>query len=162
MKNALSVTTPSDLEVVITRTFDAPRRLVFEAMSTPELIKRWLFGPPGWTMTVCEDDLRVGGTFRWAWSGPDGVQMSMHGIYQEVVAPERIVRTESFDAGCVPQMGEQLATVALAELGGKTHLTLTVVYPTKEARDGSIASGMEHGVSAGYDRLDELLAQQAR
>jgi len=152
------VTTPSDREIVMTRVFDAPRRLVFEGMTKPELIKRWLFGPPGWTMTVCEDEVRVGGAFRWAWRGPNGEEMSMRGVYREVVPPERIVRTESFEFGCDAQAGEQIGTLVLTEQGGKTTLTLTVLYPSNEARDGAIASGMEHGVAAGYDRLDELLA----
>jgi uncharacterized protein YndB with AHSA1/START domain len=157
LKNTLKVTTPTDREIVLTRSFDAPRRFVWNAMSKPELLKRWLFGPPGWTMTVCDDDARVGGTFHWAWSGPGGEAMSMRGVYREVVPPERIVRTESFEFGCDAQMGEQLATLVLTEAGGKTTLTLTVLYPSKEARDGAIASGMEKGVGAGYDRLDELL-----
>jgi uncharacterized protein YndB with AHSA1/START domain len=158
---SLKVTTPTDREIVMTRVFDAPRELVYEAMSRPELLKRWLFGPPGWSMTVCEDDLRVGGTFRWAWRGPDGAEMAMHGVYREVNPPERVVRTEAFDFGCPSQMGEQLATLALTEQGGKTTLTLMVLYPSREARDGAIASGMEKGVAAGYDRLDEMLASGA-
>jgi len=158
MKNTLKVTTPTDREIVMTRVFDAPRRLVWDAMSKPELIKRWLFGPPGWTMTVCEDDQRVGGEFRWAWRGPDGQEMAMRGVYREVVPPERVVRTESFEVGCAPQAGEQLAAIVLTEQDGKTMLKLTVLYPSKEARDGAVASGMEKGVAAGYDRLDEILA----
>ena len=161
MRNALKVVTSGDREVVITRTFDAPRALVWDTMSRPELLKRWLFGPPGWAMTVCEEDPRVGGTFRWAWSGPDGAAMSMSGVYREIVPPERAVRTESFDTGCAPQMGEQLATLVLTEQGGKTLLTLTVRYPSKEARDAALASGMEHGMAAGYDRLDGILAAGA-
>jgi uncharacterized protein YndB with AHSA1/START domain len=157
MKNTLKVTTPADREVVLTREFDAPRRLVWQAFARPELIKRWLFGPPGWEMTACEEELRPGGAFRWAWRGPDGAAMAMHGVYREVVAPERIVRTETFDFGCDAQSGEQVATLALAERGGKTTLTLTVLYPSKEARDAAVASGMEHGVAAGYDRLEEML-----
>ncbi len=158
MKNTLKVTTPTDREIVMTRVFEAPRSLVFDAMSKPELLKRWLFGPPGWSMTVCEDDPRVGGAFHWAWRGPDGAEMSMRGVYREVVPPQRVVRTESFEFGCAPQAGEQLATLVLTEQGGRTTLTLTVLYPSKQARDAAIASGMEHGVAAGYDRLDEILA----
>lgn len=157
MKNTLNVAASGDREIVITRDFDAPRTLVWETMSRPDLLKRWLFGPPGWEMTVCEDDPRVGGKFRWAWSGPEGAGMTMSGEYREVVPPERAVRTELFETGCIPQMGEQLATLVLTETGGKTTLTLTVQYPSKEARDGTLASGMEHGMSAGYDRLDEIL-----
>jgi uncharacterized protein YndB with AHSA1/START domain len=154
----LQVTLPGDREIVITRVFDAPRRLVFEAMSRPEFLKRWLLGPPGWSMVVCENDLKVGGTFRHVWHGPDGEVMAMHGVYREVVPPERIVRTESFSRGCDAQMGEQLGTLVLTEQGSKTLLTLTVLYPSKEARDATLASGMERGVAASYDRLAQLLA----
>jgi len=86
MKNSLKITTPTDREIVITRVFNAPRELVWDAMSKPELLKRWLFSPPGWEMTVCEVDARVGGKFRWAWSGPDGPVMSMTGVYREIVS----------------------------------------------------------------------------
>lgn len=158
MANVVNISTPTDLEILITRSFNAPRDLVWEAMSRPELIKQWLFGPPGWTMTVCDDDLRVGGQFKWAWNGPDGMEMAMHGVYRDVTPPERIVRTEMFDFGCEAQSGEQLATMVLTEIFDTTKLTLTVVYPSKEARDGALASGMEKGVAAGYDRLEEIIA----
>lgn len=161
MRNALKVTTPTDREIVITRDFNAPRELVWDTMSKPELLKRWLFGPPGWELTVCEEDPRVGGTFRWVWSGPGGASMSMSGVYHEVAPPERCVRTEAFDTGCVPGGGEQLATLILTEQGGKTSLTLTLLYASKEARDGAVASGMERGMTAGYNRLDEILAVAA-
>jgi uncharacterized protein YndB with AHSA1/START domain len=154
----LKVTSPGDREIVMTRTFDAPRELVFEAMSKPELLQRWLLGPPGWSMVVCENDLKVGAPFLHVWRRDDGTEMSMRGVYREVVPPERIVRTESFAIGCDAQSGEQLATVVLTEEGGKTLLTLTVLYPSKESRDATIASGMERGVAASYDRLSELLA----
>lgn len=148
---------PSDREIVITRMFDAPRDKVFEAMTKPELLKRWLLGPPGWEMTVCESDLEVGGTFRHVWRKNDGTEMSMGGVYREIVVSERISRTESFTFGCESQMGEQTATLVLANRGNQTALTLTVLYPSKEARDGTIASGMEHGISASYGRLDGVL-----
>ena len=154
----LKITTPTDREIVMTRVFDAPRTLVWDAMSKPDLIKRWLFGPPGWSMVACEDDLRVGGVFRWVWRGPDGTEMAMRGVYREVVPPERVVRTESFEFGCEAQAGEQLATLVLTEQGGGTTLTVTLLYPSKQARDATIASGMERGVAASYDRLAELLA----
>jgi uncharacterized protein YndB with AHSA1/START domain len=157
MRNALKVTTPTDLEIVITREFNAPRELVWDTMSKPELLKRWVSGPPGWEMTVCEEDPRVGGTFRWAWSGPEGALMSMSGVYHEVSPPERCVRTERFDIGCGPEGAEQLATLVLTEQGEKTALKITLAYATKEARDGAAASGMEQGMAAGYDRLDEIL-----
>jgi uncharacterized protein YndB with AHSA1/START domain len=158
MKHTLKVSTPTDREIVLTRVFDAPRPLVWNALSKPELLKRWLFGPEGWTMTVCDDDVRVGGAFHYAWSGPEGAAMSLRGVYREVVRPERLVRTESFEFGCDSQAGEQLATLVLTEEAAKTYLTLTVLYPSKEARDATLASGMEHGVGAGYDRLETILA----
>jgi uncharacterized protein YndB with AHSA1/START domain len=158
MKHTLKVSTPTDREIVLTRAFDAPRPLVWNALTRPELLKRWLFGPEGWTMTVCDDDVRVGGAFHYAWSGPGGEAMSLRGVYREVVPRERLVRTESFEFGCDSQAGEQLATLVLTEEAAKTYLTLTVLYPSKEARDGTLASGMEHGVGAGYDRLDAILA----
>jgi uncharacterized protein YndB with AHSA1/START domain len=106
----------------------------------------------------CENDMKVGGAFRHLWRNTDGMEMSMHGVYREIVPPERIVRTESFAFGCDAQEGEQVATLVLIEQGGKTALTVTVLYPSKEARDATIASGMERGVAATYDRLEELLA----
>lgn len=158
MKNTMHLATPTDREIVVTRTFDAPRELVWDTMCNPALLKRWLFGPPGWEMTVCEEDARVGGTFRWAWKGPDGNGMTMTGEYREISPPERAVRTECFEMGtCGPAMGEQLTTLVLTEQGAKTLLTLTILYPSKEARDGACMSGMEHGMAAGYDRLDEML-----
>lgn len=162
--NSFSVTTPTDREIVITRTFDAPRHLVWDAMTKPDLIRKWLFSPPGWSLTECTEDIRPGGSFHWLWSGPDGPAMSMRGVYREVVPPRpdggggRIVRTETFEFGCGPQAGEQLCTLELTQRDGKTHLTLTVLYPTKEARDATIASGMSRGVAAGYDNLDTILA----
>ncbi len=158
MKNAgtLNVTTPSDLEIAMTRVFDAPRRLVFEALTKPELLKQWLLGPPGWSMPICEIDLRVGGAYRFVWRGPDGTEMGVRGVHREIVVPERLVATERFDDAWYP--GEALVTNALVELGGKTTLTLTVRYESREARDIALKSGMEHGVAATYDRLAELLA----
>jgi uncharacterized protein YndB with AHSA1/START domain len=99
---SLKVTTPTDREIVITRVFDAPRALVFDAMSKSELLKRWLLGPPGWAMVDCENDLKVGGAFRHVWRKADGAEMAMRGVYREVVRPERIVRTEIFELGCGP------------------------------------------------------------
>ena len=162
MLHTLTVTTPGDREIVMTRDFDAPRALVWEAMSKPEYLRRWLLGPPGWEMTVCEVDQRVGGRFRHEWMNVDGTQMAMAGVYREVVEPERITRTETFETGCGPQGGEQISTLALTERGGKTTVTITIRYPSKEARDATIASGMERGVAAGYDRLDGVLKTMAR
>lgn len=161
MRNALTVTTPTDREIVITREFNAPRELVWDTMSRPELLKRWLLGPPGWELTACEEDRRVGGRFRWEWSGPQGAGLTMSGVYREIVPPERCVRSEAFEGDGFPTMGEQVATLVLSDGGEKTTLTLTVLYPSKEARDGALASGMDQGLAAGYDRLDEILGGAA-
>ena len=155
MKNTgtLQVTTPTDREIVMTRVFDAPRRLVFEAFSKPELLKRW-FGPRGWVLSTCEVDLRVGGGFRFILRGPDGREMGMRGVYREIVPPERSVHIESFD----DFPGESQVTAVFVENAGKTIMTATILYPSKEVRDAVIQSGMEHGAAESYDRLAELLA----
>jgi len=158
---ALKVSTPTDCEIVMTREFDAPRTLVFEAMSDPELVKQWCTGPPGWAMVECSTDFRVGGGFRHAWRHTDGTEMAMHGIHQAIDSPERVVRTEIFEFGCDAQAGEQVSTLVLVERLGRTHLTVTVRFPSKEARDATIASGMERGAGASYDQLAELLAARS-
>jgi uncharacterized protein YndB with AHSA1/START domain len=153
----LKLTTPSDREIAMTRVFEAPRRLVFDAHTKPDLVKRWLLGPPGWSMPVCEIDLRVGGKYRYVWRrDTDGTQMGMGGVYRAVVAPERIVNTERFDEAWYA--GEALNTLVLVEKGGRTTLTQTMRYESREARDAVLKSDMESGVAASYDRLAELLA----
>jgi uncharacterized protein YndB with AHSA1/START domain len=155
--NTLQVTTPSDREIVMTRVFDAPRTLVYDAHTRPELVRQWLLGPPGWTMPVCDMDVRVGGTYRWVWRrDTDGSTMGMGGVYREVVAPERVVATEKFDNAWYP--GEGLNTLVLVEHGGRTTLTQTMRYESREARDAVLKTGMQEGVTAGYARLDALLA----
>jgi uncharacterized protein YndB with AHSA1/START domain len=153
----LSVEPRGDREIVLTRAFNAPRRLVFEALTRPELLKRWLGVFGDWTMPVCEIDLRVGGRYRYVWHGPDGATMGLSGVYREIVPPERIVATEVFDEAWYP--GEALDTSVLTEQDGVTTLTITVLYTTAEARDGVLKSGMEHGVAAGYDNLETVLAE---
>src|SRR5215467_7742681 len=155
MKNTgtLLVTTPTDREVVLTRVFDAARHLVWDAFTKPELLKRW-FGPRGWALVVCEVDLRVGGGFRFVLRGPDGREMGMRGVYKEIVPPERSVHMESFD----DYPGESQVTAVLVEQGGKTTLTATILYPSREVRDIVLKSGMEHGAAESYEKLAELLA----
>jgi len=153
---ALKLTTRGDREIVMTRVFDAPRALVFKAFTTPELVKQWLLGPPGWFMPVCEIDLRVGGRYRYVWRHTNGNEMAMGGVYREIVAPEKVVATEKFDESWYP--GEAVGTILLIEQGGRTTLTQTVLYESREARDGVLKSPMESGVAAGYDRLATLLA----
>src|ERR1700719_4936268 len=152
------LTTQGDREIVMTREFNAPRRLVFDAFTKPELVKQWLLGPPGWSMPVCEIDLRVGGVYRYVWRrDSDGSEMGMGGVYREIVSPERLVATEKFDQAVYP--GEAVISTVFVEQGGKTTITQTVLYKSREARDAVLKSGMEKGVAASYDRLSELLAQ---
>jgi len=160
MSNALKLQAHGDREIVMTRAFNAPRRLVFDAFSKPELVRQWLLGPPGWSMPVCEIDFRVGGRYRYVWRHENGNEMGMGGVYTEIVAPERIVATEKFDQSWYP--GEGVGTIALVERGGKTLLTQTVRYESREARDVVLKSPMESGVKVSYDRLDALVASQQR
>ena len=152
----LRLTTPGDREIAMIRAFDAPRRLVFDALTKPELVRRWLLGPPGWSMPVCELDLRVGGRFRYGWRRSDGQEMGMGGVYREIVPPERLVHTELFDEDWTG--GEAWVTSVLAEQDGRTTLTTTVLYASREARDAILKSPMEQGVAQSYDRLADLLA----
>jgi uncharacterized protein YndB with AHSA1/START domain len=140
----------------MTREFNAPRRLLFDAFTKPELVKQWLLGPPGWSMPVCEIDLKVGGKYRYVWrQDSDGTEMGMGGVYREIVAPERLVSTEKFDEAWYP--GEAVGTIVLSEHGSKTTLTQTILYESREARDAVLKSGMEKGLAASYDRLADTL-----
>ena len=155
MKNTgtLKVTLPSEREIVLTRVFDAPRHMIYDAWTKPELLKRW-FGPRGWSLVVCEVDLKVGGKWRFGLRSPDGKEMGMRGVYRELVPPERDVHTESFD----DFPGESLVTGVLLEVDGKTTMTATILYPSQEVRDAVLKSGIEHGAAETYDRLAEMLA----
>lgn len=155
MKNTgtLQVTTPSDCEIVLTRVFNAPRSLVFEALTKPELLRRWM-GPRGWSLVVSEIDLKVGGKWRSVLRSPDGKDMGMSGVYREIAPPGRLVSTEAFD----DYPGETLNTLSLSEENGRTTFTCRILYPSKEIRDMVINSGMEHGAAECYDKLAELLA----
>lgn len=156
IKETLKVTTPSDREIALTRVFNAPRHLVFEALTTPALVKRWLGVFGNWSLEVCEIDLRVGGKYRYEWHNRNGNRMGMGGVYREVVRPERIVSTERFDESWYE--GEAVGTTVLVERNGKTTLTETVTYQSKEVRDGVLKSPMESGVAASYDALETVLA----
>ncbi len=163
MKRAapLQLTAPGEREIVMTRVLDAPRQLVFDALTKPELVRRWLLGPPGWSMPVCEIDLRVGGKYRYVWrQDSDGTEMGMGGVYREIVVPERLVTTERFDEAWYP--GEAVGTLVLVEQRGRTTVTQTMRYESREARDAVLKSGMEKGVAASYDRLADLLAATRR
>ena len=151
----------SDREIVVTRVFDAPRRLVFDAYTKPELVKKWLLGPDGWSMPVCEIDLRPGGKYRYVWrNNTDGREMGMGGVYREIAAPERIVATEVFDEAWYP--GEAVDTIVLAERDGKTTLTQTILYNSRETREAVLQSPMQTGMAASYDRLEEFLPSLGR
>ena len=152
----LQLTTPSEREIDMSRVFDAPRNLVFDAWTKPELLERWLGVRGGWSMVVCEVDLRVGGAYRFVWRGLDGAEMGMGGVYREIVSPERLVATESFDDPWYP--GEAIDTTVLVEEGGKTTVTTKVLYESEEIRDAVLESGMARGVAESYDMLAEYLA----
>jgi uncharacterized protein YndB with AHSA1/START domain len=156
-QSTFTIASPSDREIVMARIFNAPRRLVFDAFTKPELVKQWLLGPPGWSMPVCDIDLKVGGTYRYVWKrDSDGTKMSSGGVFREIIAPDRMVATEKFEQPWYP--GEALVTTTLAEHQGKTTVSMTILYDSRETRDMVLKSGMERGVAASYDRLAELLA----
>ena len=153
----LQITTPSEREIVMTRTFDAPRKLVFDAWTNPKHLPRWLLGPDGWTMPICEIDLRKGGGWHYVWERADGTRMDMHGNYEEVTPPERIVSTESWGA----DWPKNLNTLVFEEKDGKTTVTNTILYASKEVRDAALKTGMKEGVSVSYDRLAKYLLSLA-
>jgi uncharacterized protein YndB with AHSA1/START domain len=149
--------TPNDTEVVITRVVKAPRNLVYQAYTVPKHLQQWLLGPEGWTMPVCEFEARKGGSWRYVWRKADGVEMAMGGTVTDIVPNERIVSTERWG----PEWPETLNTVVFTEAGGFTTITLTVTYPSKDARDAALKTGMKDGVEQSYARLDALLATLA-
>jgi len=150
---ALEISTPTAREVVLKRIFDAPRQLVFDALTTPELLKRW-YGPKGWTLIVCEIDLQVGGRWRFVVERPDGKKIGQKGVYHEVSGPARLVNTESWEDW---DPGETVVTTTLFEADGKTTLTSTSLFPSQEVRDIILKSGLDDGAKESYDRLAELL-----
>jgi uncharacterized protein YndB with AHSA1/START domain len=160
--NTLKISTPSDLEIAMTREFDAPRHLVFDAMTRPEHLRRWFGsgGCAGSDMPVCEIDLRLGGAFCFGMRSPDGVDSTLQGIYLEVVRPERIVFTARFSMPGFTS-DEYQVTSTFVETGGRTTLTTTILHATKENRDGHLNSGIEKGVEPAYDRLAEVVAAMA-
>jgi uncharacterized protein YndB with AHSA1/START domain len=158
--DTFNLTTPSDREIRLTRLFDAPRRLVFEAMHTPEHIKRW-WGclNEGYSVPVCEVDLRPGGTWRFVNRTPTGKLVAFRGVYREIAPPERVVYTEIFED--YPDT-ESVVTSLLTEENGKTRLTLTAQYPSVEVRNTVLKSGMERGAAISYDRLEEVALELER
>ena len=155
-----TVTLPNDRDVVVVRNFNAPRALVFDAFTKPALVQRWMLGPPGWTMPVCEMDVRPGGKFNWRWrSEESGSEFGFSGEFREVERPSRIVHVERFEPGDVGgEMGEAVVTSVLTEKGGVTTMTMTIRYESKAVRDAALKTGMTDGMEMSYQKLDELLA----
>lgn len=151
----LKVTVLGEREVVITRTFNAPRDLVFRAFTEPALLKRWLNGPPPWALVTCEIDLKVGGRGRYEWRGAEGNGMGMNSVYREIVPPERIVHTELFDEDWTG--GETIVTTVFTEKGGKTTMTQTILFASEAGRDAGLKTGMTEGMEVSFVQLDALL-----
>lgn len=156
----LTVVQSGDRDLIVTRVFNAPRDLVFQALAQPALVQRWMLGPPGWTMPVCEIDLRPGGKFRYVWRNTEGVDMGMGGVYLEVEAPGRTVHEEIFDEDWTG--GRTRITTLLAEVGGVTTMTMTIEYASPEGRAQALATPMLDGMEAGYSSLDTLLEEMAQ
>jgi uncharacterized protein YndB with AHSA1/START domain len=148
-----NVTTPTDREIVVTRVFNAPRNLVFDAWTNPKYVPHWMLGPDGWTMPVCEIDLRPGGLWHFVWRHSNGKEMEMRGEYREVQPPERVVSSESWG----PDWPETLNTAVFSEHAGKTTATIVLLYASKEARDAALKTGMKQGMALSYDRLENYL-----
>lgn len=161
-----AVTLPTDSQVEVRRSFRAPRALVYRAYSEADLVRRWMLGPPGWTMPVCEVDLRVGGTYRWRWrNDADGSEFGFSGVFREVVPAVRVVHSEVFDPGTTGpgsgDAGEALVTITFAEDGGITTVTTNIDFGSREVRDAAMSTGMTDGMEMSYQRLDTELAALA-
>ncbi|HSC29097.1 MAG TPA: SRPBCC family protein [Vicinamibacterales bacterium] len=159
------VTLPSDREVKVSRSFRAPRGLVYRAYTEPQLVQRWLLGPPGWAMPVCEMDVRVGGRFHWRWrNDEDGSEFGFAGTFREVQQGSRLVHTEAYDPGTLGggyPGNDAIVTVTFSEDDGVTTVTTLIDFGSKEARDAAVATGMTDGMEQSYQTLDRLLADQA-
>ena len=155
--HTFEVLTPTDTEITMTRLFDAPRHLVFQALTRPEHVRRW-WGilDDGYSVPVCEIDLRPGGKWRFVGRGPKGQAPDFYGVYHEIAPPDRLVYTEIFAP--FPDV-ESLVTTVLTEERGKTRITVNCVYPSKEVRDMVVTSGMERGAAISYDRLEDVVRE---
>ena len=158
------VTTPSDREVEVTRSFKAPKALVYRAYTEPALVRRWLLGPPGWSMPVCEMDVRVDGQYRWRWRNDEnGQEFGFTGTFREVRPASRLVHTEGYDPGSVGgdfPGGEAIVTVTFVEDGGVTTVTTLIDFGSKDARDNAVSTGMTDGMEQSYQLLDRLLEKE--
>ena len=157
------VSTPSDTEVLVKRSFDAPVKLVWRAYTEPDLMRRWLLGPPGWSMPICEMDVRVGGKYRWRWRGDeDGQEFGFYGEFQEVTPHAKLVHTQSYDAGDLDiSWGQEggVVTVVFREASGVTNVATSIKFASKEDRDAAVSTGMTDGMEMSYKLLDGVLAE---
>lgn len=159
------VTLPSDREVKVARSFRAPRALVYKAYTEPDLTRKWLTGMPGWSMPVCEMDVRAGGRYRWRWrNDQDGSEFGFSGTYREVQPESKIVHTEAYDPGTIggpyPE-SDATVTLTFSEGGGVTTVETLIDFGSKEARDHAMATGMTDGMEQSYQQLDRLLSVRA-
>lgn len=155
------VSLPSDTEVMVTRDFAAPAALVFRAHTEPELMRRWLTAMPGWTMPVCEMDVRVGGKYRWRWRNDEnGQEFGFFGEFTEISPPSKLVHTQIYDPGEFGgDMGDgSLISVTLSERNGVTSMIWVMKFKTKDARDAAMSTGMTDGMEMSYGMLDGLVA----
>jgi uncharacterized protein YndB with AHSA1/START domain len=159
--SAMKVTLPSDREIVLTRAFNAPRELVFEAWTKPEHVRNW-WGPRNSKQVLFEADVRPGGAWRYVIVGGDGTEVPFTGVYQEVTPPERLVYTETYDVAPFNLGDPALNTATFTQEAARTLVTVTTVYPTKEVRDFVLTTGMEGGAAESYDRLEELLIELSK
>lgn len=155
--DTVTITLPTETEVVVSRQFDAPKAMVFDALTKPDLIKRW-YGPDGWSLDVCDIDLKVGGKWRFVLRRPDGKVIGQQGVYQEIVRPDRIVNTESWEDW---DPGETLVTVLFAEQNGRTTMTSSMRFPSREVRDIVVKNGLDKNLHQTYDKLAEVLRATA-
>ena len=163
--NKAEVSLPSDTQVRVKRDFKAPRTLVWDAHTDPKLLKRWMLGPPGWSMPVCEMDVRPGGKYRWRWrSDENGAEFGFHGDFREVDAPAQMTHAEYYDPGDVGGAMDisqpAIIRTAFSETKGITTLEMVMTFASKEIRDAAVSTGMTDGMEMGYERLDKLFAEQ--
>jgi uncharacterized protein YndB with AHSA1/START domain len=160
--HGLQISTPTDNTIVLTRTFNAPRRLVWEAMFTPDRMRRWMLPPPGWTMTTCECDARLGGKLSLAWKSDEAnPAMTLQGEFTEVALHEYAVHTETMALGSGQTVGSLVEKHQFADQGAATAMSITQTYDSQEGRDGALASGMDQGMEACYQQLDALLGERS-
>lgn len=158
----LQVSTATDKTLVLTRTFNAPRKLVWEAFTTPDKMRRWMLPPPSWTLSTCECDARTAGALRLVWkSNESNPAATLHGVFTDVIVYEKMIHTETMLMGLDQLIGSQVETHEFTEKAGVTTMRITQVYVSKEARDGAVASGADQGMEAGFKQLDAFLAELA-